>query len=210
MPSSEHKKAWVLTPNRDYTATGVLQAGQILTDYMDSNSAVLHNGTNPIPKETLLVQSTHVGVNYGSMDMKQVAFHTWIKENLMKAIGGTFHRRLWLVTGLRVLGKGAEVTEAFIQKSSVAIAAEGDGTTVNCHPFAYAYRLHEIIVRRKLENTEWRAFGGRQAHGIDGNDSDDSDVEPEIVGYEVLGVEAEPFIGDGDDDETCSLLVDWL
>ncbi|KAI1137155.1 hypothetical protein F5Y05DRAFT_414318 [Hypoxylon sp. FL0543] len=282
MPSTKHKKAWVLTPNQDYTATGVLQVGQILTDYMDPNSAVLHSGINPIPEKTLLDQSTHRGVDYNSMEAQQVAFRAWLKESLMKAVGGAVtaqserlhwekysshtigvfmfqpstqyckdslalgdaplktapqwyktHRRVWLVTGLRVLGKGAKVTEGFIKKSSGTAAAEGDGSAANiplqggvgggvsneqanshsiddADPFVYAYRLHEIIVRRKLKDTELQAFSGGQVHGIGEDDSDDSgveaDEEPEVVGYEVLGVEDEPFDGDGDD--TNSLLVE--
>ncbi|KAI0149952.1 hypothetical protein F4776DRAFT_603933 [Hypoxylon sp. NC0597] len=275
MPSTKHKKAWVLTPNQDYTAAGVLQVGQILTDYMDPNSAVLHSGTNPIPEKILLDQSTHRGVDYNSMETQQVALRAWLKESLMKAVGGTVdaqseklhwekysshtigvfmfqpstqyckdslalgdaplktappwyktHRRVWLVTGLRVLGKGAKVTEGFIKKSSGSIAAKGDGTAANvpvqggidggvsseradfhsiddADPFVYAYRLHEIIVRRKLEDTELQAFSRGQVYGVGEDDSDDSDVEadkePEVVGYEVVAVEDEPFDGDGDE-----------
>ncbi|KLU90804.1 hypothetical protein MAPG_10655 [Magnaporthiopsis poae ATCC 64411] len=239
MPSSEHKKAWVLTPNQDYTATGVLQVGQILTDYMDPNSAVLHSGTKPIPQETLVDQSTHHGVDYSSEDKQQVAFRAWIKESLMKAFGasagaqfetvqrnkysshtiGVFlfqpstaycrdslalgdapllhkipwwktHRRVWMVTGLRVLGKGAKVTEGFVKNSSGKLAAQADSTVAevplqggagggfssehaashsinDADPFVYAYRLHEIIVARRFEATELGAFtrGGVSAAG---------------------------------------------
>jgi hypothetical protein len=64
MLSSKHERAWLLTPNQDYTATGVLQVGQILTDYMDPNSTVLHSGTNTIPEKTSLDQSTHGEADY--------------------------------------------------------------------------------------------------------------------------------------------------
>ncbi|KAJ9132436.1 hypothetical protein NKR23_g11246 [Pleurostoma richardsiae] len=258
MPSLKHKKAWVLTPNQDYTATGVLQIGQVLTDYMDPNSAVLHSGTYTIPEETLLDQSTHRGVDGGSMETHQVAFRAWVKESLVKAVGGNVnvqserlhwekyishtisvfifqpstqyckeslalgdaplktappwyktHRRVWLVTGLRILGKGAKVTHGFI-KNSIQGGVHGGVSSgqANTHSiddtdaFVYAYRLHEIIVRRKLDDTECQAFTGGQIYDIGGDDSDDGDEgadnEPEVVGYEVLSVEDEPYYGDGD------------
>ncbi|KAI1409008.1 hypothetical protein F5Y13DRAFT_193839 [Hypoxylon sp. FL1857] len=88
MPSSKHRKAWVLTPNQDYTAASVLQVGQILTDYMDPSSAILHSGTHPIPMETLRDQSTHRGVDHDSMETQKVTFRAWLKESLTKAVGG--------------------------------------------------------------------------------------------------------------------------
>ena len=60
-PNPKHPKAWVLTQNQDYTPTGVLQLGQVLTNFMDPNSAILASGTVPIPDKTLRDQSIHRG-----------------------------------------------------------------------------------------------------------------------------------------------------
>jgi len=292
MPDIKHKKAWVLTPNQDYTPTGVLQLGQILTDYADPNSAVLTEGTVPISAKTLKDQSIHRGVDYTSAELYQAGFRAWLKATVhgLLPVGGALradllkahwerfsghtlsvfqfspsvayakdalahgdaptqikvpwyktHARVWLVTGLRVLGKGAKVDERFIKRVDAAATAEGDGTVsgaapvaggagghagqaamghrsiLDADPFVYAYRLHEIIVKRKLIMSELKPFAGGEISSVSqGDDYDDNEdgVEdkmdgPQFIGYEVVAVDNEAFDGDEDDgDDINSLFVE--
>ncbi|KAL6904653.1 hypothetical protein GGI43DRAFT_397756 [Trichoderma evansii] len=82
MPQLKHKKTWILTGNQDYTPAGVLQLGQILTDYTDPNSAILTEGTAPIPINALKNDPTHGEINYGSSDAHHTAFQAWLKATL--------------------------------------------------------------------------------------------------------------------------------
>lgn len=260
----------------DYTPTGVLQLGQILTDFTNPNSAILTEGTAPIPEETLKDESIHRKVNFESIESQQTAFRTWLKvafdmdkiakvsKTLQKAYQEKFeghnisavmfqpseryvqtalslrdaspltsmpwymrHRRIWLVTGLRILGKGTKVSEAFIQRATGAAGAKVDCTTVevpiaagldvghqqttfkdhevhDSDPFIYCYRLHEIIIKRTYKKTKLKAFSGGhiQDTGQDYNSSDDedadSDEEEVINGYEVVAVDDEAFDGAGE------------
>jgi hypothetical protein len=213
MPTPQHKKAWVTTPNEFYTPTGVLQVDQILTDYMDPNTALLTEGVVVISKKALKDQSTHHGVDYTSIETHQSAFRSWLKATAAPAggnlsaeeqkaywdkfsgktisvfmfqpskgyaikalahrdaLGSTalpwykLYTRVWMVTGLRVLGKGPKINEGFIERASGEAAIEGDGSAANIpvtggagaghadqrakshtiedsDPFVYAYRLH--------------------------------------------------------------------
>lgn len=144
------------------------------------------------------------------------------------------HKRIWLVTGLRILGDGTKVSESFVNQATGSAEVKGDGsaarvpinagldtgyqqatfrkhTIQDSDPFIYCYRLHEIIIKRKLKTTV-RVFSSGHIQGIERNgdsidDEDyDSDEEPVIDGYEVVGVENEEFDGDGN--ETRSLFVE--
>lgn len=131
------------------------------------------------------------------------------------------HRRIWLVTGLRIVGKRTKISEGFINQATgraelikspiqellcmLNNSYQDSGTLI------YSYYLHEIIIKRKLKTTV-RAFSRGHLQWIERNDdsSDDedfnSDGEPIIDGYELFDVEDEVFHGDGD--ETGSLFVE--
>ncbi|KAL7902000.1 hypothetical protein HDV63DRAFT_405026 [Trichoderma sp. SZMC 28014] len=283
MSQIKQKKAWILTPNQDYTAAGILQLGQILTDYTDPNSGILGAGIAPIPKEMIKDEIGHRNVNFESSESSQTAFQAWlkatlhvaasfaIKKELQKAYQAKFegqnmsvitfcptkryvetalsqedasdltskpwyakNKRIWVVTGLRILGSGTKISEGFVNQATDNAEVKGDSgaaqvpinagldtsyqqdtfhshTIQDSDPFVYCYRLHEIIIRRKLKTTV-RAFSRRHIQGIERIDesSDDEDYdsegEPIIDGYEVVYVENEDFLGDGK--KTDSLFVE--
>jgi hypothetical protein len=216
MSQIKHEKQWILTTNQDYTPNGVLQLGQILTNYTDPKSAILTEGTAPIPKNTLKEESDEQEVNYKSSEPMQTAFRAWLKvlsnittspeinNELQKGYQITFgghaisvitfqpsknyvetalslndtsgltpvpwyvtHRRIWLVTGLRIVGKRTKINEGFINQatgraelikspiqellSMLNNSYQDSGTLI------YSYCLHEIIIKRKLKTTV-RAF----------------------------------------------------
>ena len=163
---------------------------------------------------------------------------TYAKDSLARADGDgstapitvpwyKTHARVWLVTGLRVLGKGTKVNAAFVEKASGNIAAQADATAAagniplkagagamaasgraashtiqDSDPFVYAYRLHEIIVRRKVGTSTVRAFEDGEVSGTGSeagqNGENKVNVAPGFVGYEFVAVESEAFDGDGD------------
>lgn len=68
MSQTKQKKPWILTPNQDYTAAGILQLGQILTDYTNPNSGILGAGIAPIPKNMIKDEFSHRNVNFESTE----------------------------------------------------------------------------------------------------------------------------------------------
>lgn len=264
MSHIKHEKQWILTTSQNYTPIGVLQLGQILTDYTDPKSAILIEGTAPILKHTLKEESDEQDVNCKSTEPIQTAFRAWLKalpnittnpeinNEVQKEYQITFeghaiseitfqptkhyveaalslndtpwyvtHRRIWLVTGLRIVGKRTKISEGFMYqatgradliKSPVqTLLSLLNNSYQDSSLLIFSYRLHEIIIKRKLKTTV-RAFSRGHIQGIERNDNSsddedyDSDGEPIIDGYEVVSVENEVYDGDGD--ETGSLFVE--
>lgn len=276
MPSSKHPKGWVLTTSQDYTAEGVLKLGQILIDPYDPNSAILAEGTIPVPDESLKDNPIHKGVDFSSTESHQTAFRAWLSSpQIVKIEGRTefnassiewakyksstikvsmFHpseayakkaieaadtleipwwkrsRRVYLITGLRVLGSGTSVNQGSGSARSLLVTASADTTETgvplsgglggghqsgnlqtqsiqDSSPFVYAYRLHEIITRQKLEKPKVGAYKGGETYSTSEELGDAVKREkPEVVGYDFVKVVQDPFAGGNSPDN--SLLTD--
>jgi hypothetical protein len=167
MSRINYDKEWILTTNPGYTPNGVLQLGQLLTDYADPGSAILTETTAPIPKHTLKEEPDDQDVNYESSEPKQVAFKAWLKaisklsprfkinDLVQRAYRTMFedhaisvikfqpskhyvktalslndtsglipmpryvpNTRIWVVTGLRIVGKRKRIGEGLINQAT--------------------------------------------------------------------------------------------
>lgn len=96
MPQLNHEKEWILTGNQDYTPNGVLQLGQILTDYNDLNTAIYAEGTIPRPKHILKdeLNSQKFYYLYESSEPKRTAFTYWLKNLSHEIIRSTIDSNL--------------------------------------------------------------------------------------------------------------------
>jgi hypothetical protein len=79
MSPAKDNREWILTPNQDYTPTGVLQLGQILTNYKKPSSAILTKGVVSIPSELPKDKTIHNHVSYESSDSQAIALKAWLE-----------------------------------------------------------------------------------------------------------------------------------
>lgn len=129
--------------------------------------------------------------------------------------------RLFLVTGLRLLGAGTVVdignkenvegrghmeTNTPAELGTAGVGAEATRVTEHAHTietsseFVYAYRLHQIIVKRVLSQSLVAAFTRGETHSMDRTRSSDNvptikDSTP--VDMEFVGILEDAFGGDG-------------
>ncbi|EHK40382.1 hypothetical protein TRIATDRAFT_279030 [Trichoderma atroviride IMI 206040] len=114
MPQTNTEPQWILTTNQSYTPKSSLQLGQILTDYTNPNSAILTE-TAAIADDKVKEESYDQNVNYKSSEPIQTAFEDWLEA------ASSACEELWMVTGLRIVGKKREFAKVSEIKLLVAL-----------------------------------------------------------------------------------------